>query len=80
MLDVHRSVSQYRIPKSESDAEREGDSEVKGGTMGLGFLLQKVWQSNNRCILEPAIHPVEGLCFIFARNNRKNLITHGRIV
>lgn len=49
-------------------------------TMGLGFLLQKVWQSNNRCILEPAIHPVEGLCFIFARNNRKNLITHGRIV
>ena len=33
MLDVHRSVSQYRIPKSESDAEREGDSEVKGGTI-----------------------------------------------
>ena len=38
MLDVHRSVSQYRIPKSESDAEREGDSEVKGGTMETATL------------------------------------------
>ena len=49
-------------------------------TMGLGFLLQKSLAEQQSLHIEPAIHPVEGLCFIFARNNRKNLITHGRIV